>query len=123
MRREAREAVSARRVDWASRPRPFAGLDPTVRRRLNHPNAVWWRWKRSTASSAPAPARRHAAIPLGVSQAQIARASDAIYGLLKFGNRDCLVLARAALMAAISAPQKRTRNRQRSLLAMLRGTA
>jgi hypothetical protein len=39
-----------------------------------------------------------------VPQDQVARASDAIYGLLKVGNHDCLVLARAALMAGCRPP-------------------
>jgi hypothetical protein len=46
-----------------------------------------------------------------VPQDQVARASDAIYGLLKVGH-DCLVLARAALMAACPPPSVR-RERQR----------
>jgi len=61
------------------------------------------------------PARRAAAVPLGVTQDQIARASDAIHGLLKVGNTDALVLARAALLAATrkTGSHRRERERQR----------
>ena len=81
-------------------------------RQFNHPGACFWAWRRSTPSSAPTPARRDAAVSLDLTQDQIARASAAIYGLLKVGNTDTLVLARAALMAATRMPSKRIDDRE-----------
>jgi hypothetical protein len=74
---------------------------------MNHPSATYWAWKRSIGARAQAlPGRRPATVPLDVSQAQVARASYAIYKLLKVGNTDALVLARAALLAATREPGK-----------------
>jgi len=93
-----------------------ATLPEERRRRLNHPSAVWAHYRRATASSsAPQPhATQRKIAKLGISQDQIARASDAIYALLKLGNADALVLARAALMAATKMPP-RLRERRRPL--------
>jgi hypothetical protein len=85
-----------------------AGIDPAIRRRLNHPNSIWWRWKRATGRMSTREASaRWGRVPLGLDQAQLARASDAVYELLKRGCTDAMVVARAALLAATRAPAAR----------------
>jgi hypothetical protein len=92
-----------------------AGLDPAVRRRLNHPNAVWWRWRRSTGQKPGIAKGAHVhPLPLGITQDAVARASDALYAMIRVGNLDCHALARAALLAATLSPRIRpSRQRQR----------
>jgi hypothetical protein len=86
-----------------------AGLDDAQRRRLNHPNAIWARWKRSTRAdgnrSAPAqhfvksamPSHRNGR-PIYFGQDILRRAAMA---LRETRSNDTFVVARAVLEAAI----------------------
>lgn len=92
-----------------------ATLSEDQRRRWNSPGCVMTQFKRHQRATAGTPTQRAAAqlTKLGLDQAQIARASDAIYALMKVGNTDCYVLARAALLAACRVPNLR-RERERA---------
>jgi hypothetical protein len=86
------------------------GLPPAKRRRLNHPNAIWTHWRRSTAERRGATAApRHVVIgknggkrkgdrPICWSQDHIRRAADA---LIEARSTDYFVMAKLSLEAAV----------------------
>ena len=89
----------------------MALLNDAQRRRLNHPNAIWWHWRRREQdSSRSAPAVRHLVVkakampshpcgrPIHWPQDALRRAAMAIR---ECGSNDIFVLARAVLEAAI----------------------
>ena len=99
-RREDRAAF----VDETKRQR--AGLDEAQRRRLNHPNAIWARWRRASKAEIGAPTRQYVGgaklhkngRPVYWPQDMLRRAAMA---LRECGSSDIFRLARVALEAAI----------------------
>jgi hypothetical protein len=91
-------------------------LDGRVRQRINHPGAAWWAWRRSTGtmSTHQAASRWGKQIPLGLDQAQLSRAANAVFDCLRRGVNDATIIATCALRAACMPPRIRpSRQRQR----------
>ena len=99
-RREDRAAF----VDETKHQR--AGLDEAQRRRLNHPNTIWARWRRASKAEIGAPTRQYVrgaklhknGKPVYWPQDMLRRAATA---LRECGSSDIFRLARVALEAEI----------------------
>jgi hypothetical protein len=83
-----------------------AGLDDAQRRRLNHPNAIWAHWRRSTRAETAAPTRQcvrgakphRTGKPIFWPQDTLRRAAEALRGC---PSNDIFTMARVVLESAI----------------------